>query len=202
MFNLLRYYMKDLFGVSKRWFPAITSLEKYHKHLMQLSRKSCTLLTVLTSRGRMNTIKKQRYQANNVAIITSLCCFLKSPYRWSRNKARKKTNTISRPSAAPLIVKYWPQPHHSHLGKQNCKTIWYLITLKSLEDIYTEELFNGHFKTLTNFSYFTWARFLLDKTKDFQQDALKSSEEIKISFQCCHFQQCIRTTLAHHLDIQ
>lgn len=111
--NLLRNYMEDFFGVSKCWSFAIISLEKYHTHLMELNRESCTFLTVLTSRGSMNTIRKQRYQANNVAMITSLCCFLKSPYRWRRNKARKKTNTISRPNAAPLIVKCQLQPHHT-----------------------------------------------------------------------------------------
>lgn len=62
------------------------------------------ILTVVTSKGSIKTMRKQRYQANSVATITSLCCFLKSPYRCSMINAKKKTTTISMPKAAPLII--------------------------------------------------------------------------------------------------
>lgn len=69
-------------------------------------------------------------------------------------------------------------PHSLGKADQTCKTKRHLITLKSLEDIYTEELFNGHFKTYKQ-TFNISPGFSSNKTKDFQQDGLKSSEETK-----------------------
>lgn len=73
--------------------------------------------TVLTSKGRMKTMRKHRYQASSVLNRTIRCCFLKSPYRCKRNRARKKTTTISMASAAPLILLLSPV-QQKHLGNQ------------------------------------------------------------------------------------
>lgn len=73
--------------------------------------------TVLTSSGRMKTMRKHRYQASSVLNRTIRCCFLKSPYRCRRNRARKKTTTISMASAAPLILLLYPAQQR-HLGNQ------------------------------------------------------------------------------------
>ncbi len=61
-------------------------------------------LTVLTSSGRMKTMRKHRNQARRVANRTIRCCLRKSPYRWSRKSARKNTTTTSSASATPLIL--------------------------------------------------------------------------------------------------
>ena len=62
-------------------------------------------LTAETSKGRMNTIRKEKYQATKTATVTSQCCFLQLPYWWRRHKVRRKTKIISTVNGAALILK-------------------------------------------------------------------------------------------------
>lgn len=83
-------------------------------------------------------------------------------------------------------------PHSLGQADQNCKTKRHLITLKSLEDIYAEELLDGDFKTYQQ-TFCTSHDQDSDqtKTKIFQQGALKSSAEIKI----CHSNAVISSNI-------
>ena len=62
-------------------------------------------LTAETSKGRMNTIRKEKYQATKTATVTSQCCFRQLPYWWRRHKVRRKTKIISTVNGAALILK-------------------------------------------------------------------------------------------------
>ena len=61
-------------------------------------------LTAETSKGRMNTIRKEKYQATKTATVTSQCCFRQLPYWWRRHKVRRKTKIISTVNGAALIL--------------------------------------------------------------------------------------------------
>jgi len=62
-------------------------------------------LTAETSKGRMNTIRKEKYQATKTATVTSQCCFRQLPYWWRRHNVRRKTKIISTVNGAALILK-------------------------------------------------------------------------------------------------
>ena len=61
-------------------------------------------LTAETSKGRMNTIRKEKYQATKTATVTSQCCFRQLPYWWRRHNVRRKTKIISTVNGAALIL--------------------------------------------------------------------------------------------------
>lgn len=55
----------------------------------------CIVLTDVTSKGMVNTIKKEKHQAHNTDNVTIICCLGILPYRNSEKPAKHKAKHMA-----------------------------------------------------------------------------------------------------------